>query len=111
MNGSGAAFRQASGAGAYSSSAAIGDAIVRSAVSSNLILQTGSGGAGVIINSGNNTRIIGATSCNSTLTVSGNTILNNFSTINSPLYDDRCVNPRNYFTVSPGVPPMVLTPK
>ncbi len=46
----GAAFGPASGAGAYSSSAAIGDAIVRSAPSSNLILQAGSGGAGVIIN-------------------------------------------------------------
>ena len=86
MNGSGAAFGQASGAGAYSSSAAIGDAIVRSAPSSNLILQAGSGGAGVIINSGNNTTIMGAISCNSTLNVSGNTILRNFTTINSPLY-------------------------
>jgi hypothetical protein len=86
MNGSGASFGQASGAGAYSSSAAIGDAIVRSAPSSNLILQAGSGGAGVIINSGNNTTIMGAISCNSTLNVSGNTILRNFTTINSPLY-------------------------
>jgi hypothetical protein len=40
MNGSGAAFGQASGPGAYSSSATIGDAIVRSTPSSYLILQT-----------------------------------------------------------------------
>jgi hypothetical protein len=86
MNGSGSAFGQASGAGAYSSSASIGDAIVRRAPSSNLILQAGSGGAGAIINSGNNTTIIGAISCNSTLNVSRNTLLRIFTTINSPLY-------------------------
>ncbi len=86
MNGSGAAFGRASAIGAYSSSAAIGDAIVRSAASSNLLLQSGIGSAAILFNNSNNTTIMGAISCNSTLNVSGNTILNNFTTINSSLY-------------------------
>jgi hypothetical protein len=86
MNGSSAAFGQASAIGACSSSAAIGDAIVRSASSSNLKLQSGIGSAAILVDNSNYTTIIGAKSCNSTLNVSRNTVLRNFTTINSPLY-------------------------
>ena len=57
INGSGAAFGQASGAGAYSTSSAIGDAILRSQATKQLILQSGSGGSAIIISSVNNVSI------------------------------------------------------
>jgi hypothetical protein len=55
-NASGAAVGQASDAGAFSSSAGIGDCIV-SQVTKQLILQSGSGAGAIIINSGNNVSI------------------------------------------------------
>jgi hypothetical protein len=67
--GSGAAVGQASDAGAFSSSAGIGDCIVRSQATKQLILQSGSGAGAIIINSGNDTTITGALNVGGILTV------------------------------------------
>jgi hypothetical protein len=48
---------QASGAGAFSTSAAIGDAILRSQTGKQLILQSGSGGSAITINSVNSVSV------------------------------------------------------
>ena len=55
--GSGAAMGQASGTGAFSTSAAIGDAILRSQTGKQLILQSGANAGAIIINSANNVSI------------------------------------------------------
>jgi hypothetical protein len=59
----------ASGAGAYSGSAAAGDSVIRS-ISGNLMLQYGAGNAAIYINSSNNVGI-GTTSISYTLQVQG----------------------------------------
>ena len=56
-SGGGASIGQASGVGAFSSSAVIDDCIVRSKTSSSLILQSGSGAGAIIISSANNVSI------------------------------------------------------
>ena len=55
--GGGASFGQAGGAGAFSTSAAIGDAILRSQAGYQLLLQAGGGGSAITINSGNNVSV------------------------------------------------------
>jgi len=70
----------ATGAGSFSSSALIGDMVIRSIETKRLILQAnGGGGAGIIIDSANNTILNG-------LTASGATTINNNMTINGDLY-------------------------
>jgi len=64
-----ASFAYASAGGAWSASAAVDDHVVR-ALSGKLILQTGSGAAGVIIDSSNNVGI-GTSTINARLQLSG----------------------------------------
>jgi hypothetical protein len=76
----------ASGAGAYSNFAAAGDTVINT-LSGNLILQTGAGNAGIVINASNNVGI-GTTNPSTTLHVNGiitvpqiNTDASNYITI------------------------------
>jgi hypothetical protein len=100
MNQNGAAFGEANSAAAFSSSAAIGDCIVRSKASSQLILQSGIGGSAIIINSANNTNIknnldvsgnigIGTSNAISKLDVRGNIISQGLSIVDSSSYSSQ----------------------
>ncbi len=75
----GAAVGQATDAGAFSSSAGIGDCIVRSQPTKQLILQSGSGAGAIIINSANNVSITNTLNANTLQHggVSVSTLINN----------------------------------
>ena len=62
---------QASFNGAYSTSALLGDMVIRSQATKQLILQSGSGGGAIVITSGNNVNITNTLSAN---VLKGNTI-------------------------------------
>jgi hypothetical protein len=87
----------------FSLAASTGDTVLRTKTNTNLLLQSGSGTYGILINGSNNilcnstsingvlnvsstTRLNGATTCISSLNVSGSTTLNNATTLLSSLY-------------------------
>ena len=70
---SGGGLGYGSSSGAFSSSAAAGDIVLRTNTGRNLVLQSGGGNAGIVINSSNNTLVYNNLNVSGTIILTGAT--------------------------------------